>query len=389
LINFRIYTTNFWLICTSSLLFFASFNMLIPKLPGYLSQLGGGEYKGLIVSLFTVTALLSRPFSGRLADKIGRVPVMMFGSLVCLVCSLIYPLVATVGGFLLLRLVHGFSTGFTPTGQTAYLSDIIPANRRGEAMGLLGTAGSIGMAGGPAISDLLVANFGMNTLFYCSSFFAFASIVIVISIRETLNDKHRFHPRVLKVKKADLFEPLVIVPCMVMVLSAFAYGAMFTLIPDLSEHNGIKDSGWLFSCLTVASLMVRLIGGKASDRWGRRSVLQLSTGVIATAMLIIALADNKFMLIFGVILYGFAQGATSPTLLAWATDLSHDQFKARGIATLYMAMELGIGIGALTCGFIYGNDPANFFTAFVVCSLLAGFAFIYLFIQRPAIKVAS
>jgi MFS family permease len=194
---------------------------------------------------------------------------------------------------------------------------------------------------------------------------------------------------VLKVKKADLFEPLVIVPCMVMVLSAFAYGAMFTLIPDLSEHNGIKDSGWLFSCLTVASLTVRLIGGKASDRWGRRSVLQLSTGVIATAMLIIALADNKFMLIFGVILYGFAQGATSPTLLAWATDLSHDQFKARGIATLYMAMEFGIGIGALTCGFIYGNDPANFFTAFVVCSLLAGFAFIYLFIQRPAIKVAS
>jgi MFS family permease len=363
--------------------------MLVPRLPGYLSQLGGGEYKGFIISLFTVTALLSRPFSGKLADRIGRVPVMMFGSLVCLVCSLIYPLVATVGGFLLLRLVHGFSTGFTPTGQTAYLSDIIPANRRGEAMGLLGTAGNIGMAGGPAISDLLVANFGMNTLFYCSSFFAFASIVIVISIRETLNDKHRFHPRVLKVKKSDLFEPLVIVPCMVMVLSAFAYGAMFTLIPDLSEHNGVTDSGWLFSCLTVASLTVRLIGGKASDRWGRRSVLQLSTGVIATAMLIIAFADNKFMLIFGVILYGFAQGATSPTLLAWATDLSHDQFKARGIATLYMAMEFGIGIGALTSGFIYGNDPANFFTTFVVCSLLAGFAFIYLFIQRPAIKVAS
>jgi MFS family permease len=363
--------------------------MLVPKLPDYLSDLGGGEYKGFIIALFTLTALFSRPFSGRLADRIGRVPVMMFGSLVCLICSLIYPLVATVGGFLLLRLVHGFSTGFTPTGQTAYLSDIIPADRRGEAMGLLGTAGSIGMAGGPAISETLVTNFGINSLFYCSSFFAFASIVIVLTIRETLNDKHRFHPRVLKVKKHDLFEPRVLVPSLVMVLSAFSYGAMFTLIPDLSAHMGIKDSGLLFTCLTVASLTVRLVGGKASDRWGRRSVLQLSTGIIATAMLIIAFADNKFMIIFGVMLYGLAQGATSPTLLAWATDLSHDQFKARGIATLYMAMELGIGIGALSSGFIYGNDPANFFTTFTVCSLLAGFAFIYLFFQRPAIKVAS
>lgn len=363
--------------------------MLIPKLPDYLSSMGGGEYKGFIISLFTVTALLSRPFSGKLADRIGRVPVMMFGSLVCLICSLIYPLVSTVAGFLLLRLIHGFSTGFTPTGQTAYLSDIIPSDRRGEAMGLLGTAGTLGMAGGPAISGFLTDNFGFNALFYCSSAFALLSVFIVISIRETLNNRHRFHPRVLKVKRADLFEPLVLVPCLVMVLSAFAYGAMFTLIPDLSKHMGISDSGWLFTCLTVASLTVRLIGGKASDRWGRRNVLQLSTGIIATSMLIIAFADNKFMVVMGVVLYGFAQGATSPTLLAWATDLSHDQFKARGIATLYMAMELGIGIGALASGFIYGNDPANFFAAFAVCSLLAGFAFIYLFIQRPAVKVAS
>src|ERR1700754_2889815 len=108
--------------------------MIVPELPAYLTSLGGAEYKGLIISLFTVTALLSRPFSGKLADRIGRVPVMMFGSAVCFICSFIYPVMTTVSGFLLLRLVHGFSTGFTPTGQSAYLSDIIPPDRRGEAM---------------------------------------------------------------------------------------------------------------------------------------------------------------------------------------------------------------------------------------------------------------
>jgi len=75
--------------------------------------------------------MLSRPFSGKLADKIGRVPVIVVGSVVCFACSLVYPLVSTVAGFLMLRFVHGFSTGFTPTGTAAYLSDVIPAERRG------------------------------------------------------------------------------------------------------------------------------------------------------------------------------------------------------------------------------------------------------------------
>ncbi len=50
--------------------------MLIPELPSYLSNLGGSEYKGLIIALFTLTAGLSRPFSGKLTDTIGRKPVL-------------------------------------------------------------------------------------------------------------------------------------------------------------------------------------------------------------------------------------------------------------------------------------------------------------------------
>jgi MFS family permease len=88
--------------------------MIIPELPNYLSSLGGAEYKGLIIALFTLSAGLSRPFSGKLADKIGRIPVMIFGASVCFVVSLMYPLLSFVSGFLFLRFAHGFSAGFTP-----------------------------------------------------------------------------------------------------------------------------------------------------------------------------------------------------------------------------------------------------------------------------------
>ena len=99
--------------------------MMIPELPAFLTSMGGEDYKGLIISLFTLSAGLSRPISGKLTDTIGRIPVMVIGTLVCVVCSLLYPLLTTVAGFLLLRFIHGFSTGFKPTATTAFAACLL------------------------------------------------------------------------------------------------------------------------------------------------------------------------------------------------------------------------------------------------------------------------
>lgn len=361
--------------------------MIIPELPGYLTALGGEEYKGLIISLFALTAMISRPFSGKLSDTIGRTPVMISGAVVCFVCSFIYPVLTSVAGFLFLRLVHGFSTGFTPTGQTAYVSDIIPVGRRGEAMGLLGTAGAVGMAAGPAIGGAVANQAGLNAMFYCSSACALASILIIVGMRETLRDKQTFGTRHLKIHRRDLFEPRVLTPCLIMILCAYSYGALFTVIPDFGEHVGIRNKGLLFSCLTVASLLVRLLGGKASDFYGRKSVLRISTVVMVVGMVVIAFASTTFQLIIGIVIYGFAQGVTSPTLLAWATDLSPADRKGRGVSSLYIFMEFGIGMGAFMSGLIYANRISRFDSTFLVCGGLAGLAFLYLlFARTPPIQ---
>jgi len=360
--------------------------MIVPELPSFLSSLGGGEYKGLIISLFTVTALVSRPFSGKLADRIGRKPVIMVGSLVCFVCSLLYPWLTTVYGFLFLRLIHGFSTGFTPTGQTAYLGDVIPAARRGEAMGILGTAGTLGMAGGPALGGWLSTLFTLDVMFYCSSGFAIISLLIVYNIEETVKEKHPVSFKLLKVERKDLFEPLVFAPALVMGLCAYSFGALLTIIPDFGAYVGIENKGLLFTYFTMSSFFIRLIAGKASDRFGRVSILRFSTALMAIAMLWIGLADGKTMLIIGACLYGLAQGATSPTLLAWAADLSHPEHKGRGVASLYIFMEFGIGVGAFLSGWIYGDDTSRFFITFLISSSLSAIAFLYLWI-RPRVLV--
>jgi MFS family permease len=356
--------------------------MIIPKLPAFLTSLGGAEYKGLIISLFTVTAMISRPFSGKIADKVGRIPVMIIGTSVCILISVLYPIISSVAGFLFLRLIHGFSTGFTPTGLTAYLSDIIPAHKRGEAMGLLGTAGTVGMAAGLAVGPGIANDFGLNVMFYCSSAVAIISMMVLFGIKETLKNKQGFSTQVLKIHKRDLLEPRVLITCIVMVLTTYSYGAVFTVVPDFCAHVGIKNEGLPFMFLTVASLSVRLIAGKASDRYGRRSVLLVSCVIGAVSMLVLGLGSTPRDLLIAISLYGLAQGMTSPTLFAWATDLSDEKHKGRGISSLYIFMEMGIGVGAFSSGFIYGNDSTNFLITFLTASLLSATAFVYLIFTK-------
>ena len=185
----RTYNFQFWLMCFGSFLFFASFNMIIPELPAYITAMGGEDYKGLIIALFTLTAALSRPFSGKLTDTIGRIPVMVFGSVVCLVAGLLYPMLGTVAGFLYLRLFHGLSTGFKPTATSAYVADMAPPDKRGEAMGILGFFGSIGMASGPVLGSYLAMEYSLDAMFYSSSILALLSVLVLIGMKETLKDR--------------------------------------------------------------------------------------------------------------------------------------------------------------------------------------------------------
>jgi MFS family permease len=354
-----IYNLQFGLVCLSSLLFSASFNMLIPELPAYLSSIGGAEYKGLIIALFTLTAGISRPFSGRLTDTLGRVPVMAVGSIVCFVCGFLYPVLGTVSGFLFLRLIHGFSTGFKPTATAAYVADIVPRERWGEALGFHGLCFSTGLAIGPAIGSTIKLAFSLNALFYTSSLFALMSIVILMNMKETLNIKHRFSLSILKISRRDIIALEVLPAAVVTFLSYIAYGAILTLIPDWGEHLGIINKGLFFMVFTVASLIIRFVSGKASDKYGRIHVINTGLVLLVTSLLIVGYADTFAGLMLGAAVYGVATGILSPALNAWTVDMSHPEYRGKAMATMYIALEAGIGIGALFSGWYYQDVIAR------------------------------
>ncbi len=379
-----IYNIQFFLVCLSSLLFSASFNMLIPELPEYLADLGGSKYKGLIIALFTLTAGISRPFSGKLTDNIGRVPIMAIGSIVCFICSLLYPILTSVSGFLLLRLLHGFSTGFKPTATAAYVADIVPQNRWGEALGLHGICFSTGMAIGPAIGSTIKIYTSIDFLFYTSSFLALLSIIILINMKETLKEKQKFTWKLLKINKKDVFDLDVLPAALVTCLSYVSYGVILTLIPDWTQHLGLSNKGIFFMIFTIASLLVRFIAGKVSDKYGRVIIIKIGLVILSIALFMIAYLPSITGLYCGAFVYGISLGILSPALNAWTIDFSKPNQRGRAMSTMYICLELGIGSGALLAGWYYHDVIANIPTITMSSALVVILSLVYVFIkQKP------
>lgn len=382
-----IYTLQFGLVCLSSFLFSASFNMLIPELPAYLTGLGGEEYKGLIIALFTLTAAISRPFSGKLTDTVGRVPVMAVGSLVCFLCGFLYPILTSIAGFLFLRLIHGFSTGFKPTATAAYVADLVPAGKWGEAMGVHGVCFSTGLAIGPAIGSAITAHFSIDILFYCSSLFALLSIVILANMKETLVNKQRFKATHLKIKKEDIVEWQVLPAALIVLWSYISYGVILTVISDWSAHLGTSNKGLFFMVFTLSSLLIRFVAGKVSDQYGRTLILKISLIILLVSLLGIALANSSFLLMCASAVYGVATGMLSPSVTAWTIDLSKPGQRGKAVATMYIFMEIGIGAGALLAGSMFISDVSTIPHIFYICAGITLVALLYMWlIYKPKIN---
>jgi MFS family permease len=374
---------RFALLCAGYFLFSFSFNMPIPMFPAYLASLGGARYLGLIISLFTLTAGLSRPLSGKLADTVGRRPVMIFGSVVCLIASLLYPILASVAGFLLLRLFHGLSTGFNPTGSSAYVADLIPPERRGQALGTLGLCSTLGLALGPALGSAVAEAHGIKAMFYCSGAAALVSVCLLAALPETLQAPGKLRWQFLYVPWKELFEPRVLAPAWVTFLLYASYGTALTLAPAVSLQSGLGNAGLFFTCYTAGSVGIRILWGKAPDRYGRIPVLKAASGLMLGAQVMIALASSTGWLLSAAALYGLSMGLMTPAGLAWTIDLAQPQHRGRALSTMYIAMEAGIGLGALGSGWWYQVSGHDIRPVFFGMAVLALISVLYLYFGKP------
>ncbi|MFT4600900.1 MAG: MFS family permease [Arenicella sp.] len=373
-----------------------SFNMLIPEMNEYITGLGGENEKWKVLGYWTIAAALCRPFSGKIADNISRKSVMFFGVIVSIGISFLYPMFTTVSGFLMLRFIHGISTGFQPTGASALVADLIPEGRRGEAMGIFGVMFTLGFSLGQGMGSTVKGMFGMDGLFYTAGILGLIPLIVLFFVKEDKsivrqNAKDQgydtFWKKVLP-KRKELLGLEVFKPTMVMFLTASLAGMYFLLIPDLSDHLGFDNKGSFWLVYVGFTIVTRLVAGKTTDKFGARNNLLLCCLLLIFASYLTGTAETEFQFNIGAIIYGIGSGMGSPALFTWAADLANPLYKGRGMGTLFIALELGILFGNFLGQQLYNNNPANFDLAFMTGGGLCVLAFIFLIFVGNSTKPA-
>lgn len=363
--NEPLFTRNFILTSLSTFALFTSFYFLLITLPFYIQKLGGSESEiGYIIGVFTISAVILRPFIGREVDKRGRKKLLVAGIAVFLVSMVLYNYTKDVTSLLLLRVLHGLGWGAATTAASTLIADIAPHSRRGEAMGIFGMSSNVAMAIGPVLSIMLLKAYDYPILFEICTAIALVSLLLVLPITEEI---------ILR-PQTPLFSKEALFPSALMFTISLTYGSIVSFLPLFQAKQGIANPGIFFSVFAVTLILVRALAGKLSDIKGRKFVIVPGMIIITLGLWLAATANSQTAFLAAGVLYGLGFGLFHPTMMALLVDRVSPQGRGAAMGTFTAAFDLGIGIGSIMMGIVLQFAGIMFKEKF---GEFAGFAAIY------------
>lgn len=375
-----ILTRPFVLTCAAGALLFASFQLLTAVLPLYVrDDLGGSTTAvGLIVGVFSIAALLPRLFIGREIDRSGSKRFLAVGAGLFLLSGVLYIFATSVPLVLGVRAVHGLGMAFFHTASFAFIAQISPPSRRGEAMGIWGLMSTFATAITPYLGLVIRDASGMTTLFIVAACGAAGSLGLLLLVA----DPGRAGD-VTPVTSGGLFEPSVMPAAVLILLSNLVYGAVAAFIIVYAEDRDISNAGLYFTVFALAVLASRVFGGRMADRLSRMAVIMPTFILTILAMGTLALTNTLALLLLTGVLFGLAFGAGQPALNAFAVDLVEPARRGAGMATFTSFFEAGIGLGAIGMGAVAGWT--GYSMMFAITAIFPLLAIVYgIAVARPA-----
>jgi len=349
-----LWTRDFIFTTLANLFLFTSFQMLIPTLPVYVEQSGGDELAvGAVIGIFTVFALLARPFAGKALDTLGRRIVMMIGLLIFILAVAGYYWTTTVFLILSLRVIHGVGWGITTTTFGTVISDIIPAQRRGEGMGYYGLSTTLAMALAPLFGIWVMGKAGFGWLFFISALLAIASFLISQIIRyPSLPDSTETEVSEVRSRLDEWVEKRAVFPSFLAMTLGLTYGGIVTFITLFGKEVGISNVGWFFLANAAMVMIVRPMAGKLFDRRGPVWILLPGAFFTVAGLLLLSYSTNVPSLVLASLFYGVGFGAIQPTLQAWTISRVAANRRGAATGTFFSGFDLGIGAGAMALGVV-------------------------------------
>jgi FSR family fosmidomycin resistance protein-like MFS transporter len=325
---------------------------------------------GLLTSVRSGLASFGQWPLGMAADRFGARPLALLGPALTVTAMGLLGLMPHYPGVALLLVLAGLGTAaFHPAGAS-----LVPdGHSRGLRMAIFAAGGTLGVALGPLLVTQVVARFGLPAVPFLMIPAAFALLLLGLALPHSAKNPggstalHR-HPqrrRLLQLWGMGMFRDLV---------GTAVLG--FLAVVWAQRGAPLTFAGFTLTLYALAGAAGDLVGGRLSDRYGRREVLAGALFLALPALYLFLGTKGLLSLVF-LVLFGFASAASVPVTVVYGQELMPE---SRGLVSgLLLGLAWGVGsllvtgVGALADR--VGLEPALGFVglALVPAAFLAFF----------------
>ena len=368
---------------TANFTLFFAFYVLTPLLPLYLSEHFGAtkDVIGMVLSGYTVTALLFRPFAGYFVDSFPRKLVLMISFAAFSIFFAGYLAASTLLLFMLVRTLHGGPFGMLTVANATVAIDVLPSSRRTEGIGYYGLSNNLAMAIAPTI--------GIFVYKYTHSFELLFWIALVVAcigwmVDSTVDLKSK---EIVRNKSKISLDRFFLLRGWLLGLNMVAFGFSFGVLSNYlaiygKEVMGITGgTGTYFMLCSIGLILSRLQGSKAlrNGRLTHNAAEGMVISLIGYTIFILLPTLSSFLttpsslLVYvgyygSALLIGLGNGHMWPAFQNMTINVAQNNQRGTANSTILISWDIGIGLGILLGGIIaeMAGYAASFWTVVVI-----------------------
>ncbi|WP_406612887.1 MFS transporter [Acinetobacter schindleri] len=367
-----LWNRSFILCVLNNLFLFTYYFALIAILPIYITTDLGGTVKeaGLALTLFLVSSIAIRPFSGLIIEKLGKKLAMRGAGLLFALFAFSYLLIDSMSSLLIVRFLHGIWFSILTTVTVPVANDFIPDQRKGEGMGYFVMSTNLGVVFGPLIALTTIQFTNFQMLFGILAVLISLGLIfsLILNIRELPQAKVKTAEK-SRLSLQDIIETKVLAVSFVALLTAFAYSSITSFITVFAETKQLLAYVSLFFIVFAFSmLLVRPWVGKFYDNKGPDAVIYPSLIFFALGLVMVTLVNNQWMLWLSAVFIGIGYGSLFPCLQTLAIQAVEKQRMGHAISTFFTLFDLGLAVGSVMMGIFIAHW--GYETTYMLCAMI-------------------
>lgn len=378
--NPKLFNINYIKVLYANFTIFFSFMLIMPLLPLYLSDTFGADKDiiGIVLSGYTLMALISRAFSGYIVDSFDRKTILIICFSLFAIFFSGYILATSLILFAIVRTLHGAPFGMATVSNSTVAIDVLNPERRAEGIGYYGLSNNIATAISPSVAIFIYnQTHNFEILFWLSTIIALSGMIVNATIKL---EKKPIIKNKEKITLDRFFLKNATTEAIAIMCFSLSYGVIQTYVAIYGQQklNITSGSGIFFLLLSIGLIVSRLTGNSSLKKG--RITQNAGSGIIISLIgyALFAFCQNKFGYYATAVLIGYGNGHMFPAFQLMFINLAKNNQRGTANSSQLVSWDVGTGLGILLGGMI--SEAYGYFWAFVMALLVNAFGVIFFFL---------